>query len=72
VKRCGQVIGKDVQKAAKNLLWPFKENETKDLMAQLSRLREILSTAIAVDSTKALRRLEEVGKAIDQKVLATL
>jgi hypothetical protein len=72
VKRCGQVLDKDGQKSAKNLLWPFKEKETKDLMAQLSRLREILSTAIAVDSTKALRRLEEVGKAIDQKVLATL
>jgi hypothetical protein len=72
VKRCGQVVGKDVQKPAKNLLWPFKENETKDLMAQLSRLREILSAAIAVDSAKALKRLEEVGKAIDQKVLATL
>jgi hypothetical protein len=72
VKRCGKLVDKDVQKSAKNLLWPFKEKETKDLMAQLSRLREILSAAIAVDSTKALKRLEEVGKAIDQKVLATL
>jgi hypothetical protein len=72
VKSCAQVVGQDVQNTAKKLLWPFKENETKYLMAQLARLRDILATAITVDSAKAIKRLEEVGKSIDEKVLATL
>jgi hypothetical protein len=50
IKACGEVKGEKVRNFGKRVAWPFKEKETKDMMAQLRRMREILSAAAAVDS----------------------
>jgi hypothetical protein len=72
VRACEQVEGHEVKNFGKKLVWPFKENETRDTMAQLGRLREALSAAVVVDSAKTLRELEILAKEIDSSVIQAL
>jgi hypothetical protein len=48
--RCQQDAGKDVQNFGRRLKWPFKEQETKDALQRLHRLRSVLANAVEVDS----------------------
>lgn len=50
IDKCREVDRKGIKDVGKRLLWPFKEKETKDTIEQLERLRDTLSTALAVDS----------------------
>ena len=50
VASCEQVKGQQIRSFGKTVIWPFKAKETKDSVARLSRLRELLVTALAVDS----------------------
>ena len=72
VKSCEQVEGHGVPNFAKKVAWPFKEKETKDMMAQLGRLREALSAAVVVDSARSLKELGRVVRKIDVDVIQTL
>lgn len=72
LKTCEQVEGRQVKNLGKKVLWPFKEKETRDLMAQLGRLRETLSAAVVVDSAKTLGELETLAKSIDSGVIQVL
>ena len=72
IKACDQVEGEAVRNLGKKIVWPFKEKETKDTLAQLGRLREVLSAAVVVDSAKTLRNLEVIAKSIDHNVVDTL
>ncbi|KFY35817.1 hypothetical protein V494_05576 [Pseudogymnoascus sp. VKM F-4513 (FW-928)] len=72
LKTCEQVEGHQVKNFGKKVLWPFKEKETRDLMAQLGRLRETLSAAVVVDSAKTLGELEALAKSIDSGVIQAL
>ena len=72
VKSCEQVEGHGVQNFAKKVAWPFKEKETKDMMAQLGRLREALSAAVVVDSARSLKELGRLVRKIDVDVIQTL
>lgn len=72
LKTCEQAEGRQIKNLGKKLLWPFKEKETKDLMAQLGRLREALSAAVVVDSAKTLGELETLAKGIDSGVIQAL
>jgi hypothetical protein len=72
VEACGQIEGHHAKNFGKRLVWPFKEKETKDMLAQLGRLRETLSAAVVVDSASTLRELEELAKRIDETVIQAL
>jgi hypothetical protein len=72
VRSCEQIEGHELRNFGKKVLWPFKENETKDLMGQLGRLREALSAAVVVDSAHNLRLLEGLARKIDIDVIETL
>ncbi|KFY37903.1 hypothetical protein V495_06869 [Pseudogymnoascus sp. VKM F-4514 (FW-929)] len=72
LQTCEQVEGRQVKNLSKKVLWPFKERETKDLIAQLGRLREALSAAVVVDSSKTLGELEILAKSIDSGVIQAL
>jgi hypothetical protein len=72
LKACEQVHGHEVRNLGKKLIWPFREQETKDTMLQLGRLRETLSAAVVVDSAKTLREVENLAKEIDKGVIAAL
>jgi precorrin-6B methylase 1 len=50
VDKCREVNGEEMRNLGRRLLWPFKEKETKDTIKQLERLRDTISTALAVDS----------------------
>lgn len=54
------------------MLWPFKEKETKEMIVQLTRLRETLSAAVVVDSRKSLINLTTTAKEIDRNVIVAL
>jgi hypothetical protein len=72
IKACEHVEGEVVRNLGKKMVWPFKEKETNDTLAQLGRLREALSAAVVVDSAKTLRNLEKVAKSIDHNVIAAM
>lgn len=72
LKTCEQIDGHEARNLGKKLIWPFKEKETKDTMVQLGRLKETLSAAVAVDSAKTLRELENLARQIDKSVIHTL
>lgn len=50
IEKCRQFEGKDMKNLGRALLWPFKEKDTKETINQLARLRDTISTALAVDS----------------------
>ena len=50
INKCREVNGQEIRNVGRMLLWPFKEKETKNTIKQLERLRDTLSTALAVDS----------------------
>ena len=72
VQACEQIEGHGVKNFGKKLVWPFKETETRDTVAQLGRLREVLSAAVVVDSARTLRELENLAKEIDKGVIQAL
>ncbi len=45
-----QVDGEKVANTGKRILWSFQEREVKEMLTRLSSLREILTTALAVDT----------------------
>lgn len=52
VKACEQIERQQVRNLGKRVMWPFKEKETKETMVQLGRLRETLTAAVVIDSSK--------------------
>ncbi|KAH7395501.1 hypothetical protein BKA64DRAFT_60668 [Cadophora sp. MPI-SDFR-AT-0126] len=72
VKACQQIQGEQVKNIGKRLLWPFKDKETKETIEHLVRLRETLSAAVQVDSSKTLARLEMLAKSIDHNAIEAL
>lgn len=72
LRACEKVDGEGFKNAGKMMMWPFKEKEMKDLMGQLGRLREVLSTAVVVDSARGLRELEQMAGRVERGVVATL
>jgi hypothetical protein len=72
VKACEQISDEKLKNLGKKMVWPFKEKNIKDLMAQLGRLREALSAAMMVDSTKTLKNLEVIAKSIDRNLIESL
>ena len=51
ISRCQQVKGEAVRNLGKRVVWPFKEKETKEVLARLSRIRGHLATTLTVDMT---------------------
>lgn len=49
VQRCQQIHGQDLRNLGKRVMWPFKEKETKEALARLSRIRGHLTAALTVD-----------------------
>lgn len=49
ISRCQQITGEKANNFGKRVIWPFKEKETKEILARLSRLRSHLTTALTVD-----------------------
>jgi hypothetical protein len=72
VKSCESVDGHKMRNLGKKVLWPFKDKETKDMIAQLGRLREALSAAVVVDSARTLEELEGLARKIDVDVIQAL
>jgi hypothetical protein len=72
VKACEQIRDEKLKNLGKKIVWPFKEKEMIDLISQLGRLREALSAAVMVDSTKTLRNLEAIAKSIDHNLIESL
>jgi hypothetical protein len=72
VKACEQIRDEKLKNLGKKIVWPFKEKEMIDLISQLGRLREALSAAVMVDSTKILRNLEAIAKSIDHNLIESL
>jgi hypothetical protein len=72
LKACERIEGQEVRNLGKKLVWPFKQNETRDMLAQLERLREVLSAAVVVDSARTLKEVEALAKGIDRGVIQML
>jgi hypothetical protein len=72
IKACEQIRDEKLKNLGKKIVWPFKEKEMIDLISQLGRLREALSAAVMVDSTKTLRNLEMIAKSIDHNLIESL
>jgi len=72
IRFCERIKGQQFRNLGKRIAWPFKEKDTKDTMAQLGRLREVLSAAVAVDSALTLHNLEAVLGSIDHNVRETM
>ncbi|KAJ0108932.1 nkyrin repeat protein [Diaporthe amygdali] len=53
VQRCQQIRGQDLRNLGKRVMWPFKEKETKEALARLSRIRGHLTAALTVDMAAA-------------------
>lgn len=51
ISRCQQVKGEDLRNLGKRVVWPFKEKETKEVLARLSRIRGHLTTTLTADMT---------------------
>jgi hypothetical protein len=51
ISQCQQVKGEGVRNLGKRVVWPFKEKETKEVLARLSRIRGHLATILTVDMT---------------------
>ncbi|MCJ1430954.1 hypothetical protein MMC27_000304, partial [Xylographa pallens] len=49
--RCQQVKGEEVRNLGRRIVWPFKEKETKEALARLSRIRGHLATILTADMT---------------------
>ncbi|MCJ1475156.1 hypothetical protein MMC13_003816 [Lambiella insularis] len=67
---CRSKEGQDLKNFGKRLLWPLREHETKNLMQQLTCMRDTLSAALALDSATALRRIESTDRAVQSSVCA--
>lgn len=72
VKKCQQIEGQQVGNIGKRLLWPFKDKDAKGTLLQLGRLRDTLSAAVQVDSSKTLSRLEVIAKSVDHNSIKAL
>lgn len=51
------------------VIWPMKENETKEVLQHLDRLRSVLSDAITQDSAASLRRLEDTTQQLRETTI---
>ena len=49
VHTCIHVNGQNKRNAAKSLLWPFKERETRDTLQKLDRMKSTLNAAVSLD-----------------------
>jgi hypothetical protein len=47
---CEQMHGKEAKNFGRRLIWPFKDREVKETIQRLSRLRGLLSAAVATNS----------------------
>jgi len=88
IKMCERNDGELAKNSVKRIIWPFKEKEVKQTLQQLSRVKETLSAAVAVDSvysqtleprkhplteaSATLSRLEDMVKSIDAMTISTL
>ena len=59
----------EVKALMKRVIWPMKENETKEVLQHLDRLRSVLSDAIAQDSAASLRRLEDTTQQLRETTI---
>jgi hypothetical protein len=72
VKKCQQIEGQKVRNVGKRLLWSFKDKGAQETLLQLGRLRDTLSAAVQVDSSKTLSRLEAVATSVDRNSIKAL
>jgi hypothetical protein len=50
IKMCERNDGQFAMNSVKRIMWPFKEKEVKQTLQQLTRVKDTLSAAVAVDS----------------------
>jgi hypothetical protein len=72
IKACELVEGERLRNAGRRIVWPFKDKETRDLIAQLGRLKDVVNAAVVVDSAKSLRDLEVIAGSIERGVVNAL
>jgi hypothetical protein len=72
VNTCQQIEGQQVRNIGRRLIWPFKDQNAKGTMIQLGRLRDTLSAAVQVDSSRTLSRLEAIAKSVDHNGIKAL
>ena len=58
IAACQPTKGHSAKNFGKRLLWPFKEKETKELMQRFHVVRDNFTSALSIDATAALRRIE--------------
>ncbi|MCJ1307340.1 hypothetical protein MMC25_000986 [Agyrium rufum] len=58
VSSCAQVPGQTTRNLGKAMIWPLKDSSAQKLLAELTRMKDTFTTALAVDAVHALQRVD--------------
>ena len=72
IKTCEQVDGERLRNLGKQIVWPFKGNEMKELKEQLRLLIDTFDSAVTLDSSRTLKNVKTIVNSIDRNVIENL